>query len=623
MAKESSLSRLIQNWEGARGSMRNPKVVLSSLTSKAQDEAYVFERLYRNLYNTEFYLEAYAKLYPNKGSNTKGINNDTIDGMSLDRIERLIEKLKEQTYQPNPARRTYIPKKNGKKRPLGIPTFEDKLVQEVVRRVLDSIYEPQFSDHSHGFRPNRSCHTALKEIRNTFTGTRWFIEGDIKGFFDNIDHHVLVGLLRKRIRDEKLINLIWKFLRAGYVEDWTFHKTYSGSPQGGIISPLLSNIYLHELDKYVEQYALDYNIGEKRTHNIVYHNIASKIAKRKSNNKRDWERLTKEEQAERLRELKALYKELQSHDSKDLFDPNYRRMKYVRYADDFIIGVIGSKKEAEQIKKDLTDYLANKLKLELSAEKTLITHSQKNARFLGYDIRVARDWHRMKMSNGTKKRKFNYQTKLFVPHEKYIKKLIDLGALKIGSNNGWKPIHRPYLVHNDDLEIIRTYNAEIEGLYNYYRLASNAHVLQSFRQTMKYSMIKTYANKYRITVSKVITKFNVNGKFGIRYKTKNGPKIAYFTEQRMEKNSEIKNYSVDIIENTIVYGGRTSLVERLLAEKCEWCGAENVLLEMHHVNKLKNLKGKKRWEQFMIARNRKTIAMCVKCHHDLHNGKLD
>ncbi|QFT90052.1 Group II intron-encoded protein LtrA [Bacillus sp. THAF10] len=603
--------------------MRNPKVVLSNLTSKAKEENYSFERLYRNLYNIEFYLEAYAKIYPNKGSSTKGINNDTIDGMSIIRMESLIEKLKDQTYQPKPARRTYIPKKNGKLRALGLPTFEDKLIQEVVRRILESIYEPQFSNHSHGFRTNRSCHTALKEIRNTFTGTRWFVEGDIKSFFDNIDHHVLIQLLRKRIKDEKFINLIWKFLRAGYVEDWVLHKTYSGTPQGGIISPLLSNIYLHDLDKYVEQYSERYNKSEKRAHNLVYHTIASKIAKRKSNNKRDWETLSEKEKSEKLKELKALYKELQSHDSKDLFDPNYRRIKYVRYADDFIIGVIGSKNEAEQIKQDLTDFLVMELKLELSAEKTLITHSEKNARFLSYDIRVARDWHRMKMPNGTKKRKFNYQTKLFVPHEKYIKKLVDLGALKIGNSNGWKPVHRPYLVHNDDLEILRTYNAEIEGLYNYYCLASNVHVLQSFRQTMKYSMIKTYANKYKTTVSKTIAKYNIYGSFGVRYETKEGKKTAYFTEKRMEKSREVKHRKIDTVELTFAYGGRTSLIDRLLAEKCEWCGTSGVPLEMHHIHKLKDLDGKKRWEQHMIARRRKTIAMCVPCHHNLHNGKLD
>ncbi|WP_251137002.1 reverse transcriptase/maturase family protein [Exiguobacterium sp. s193] len=458
---------------------------------------------------------------------------------------------------------------------------------------------------------------------SVFTGTRWFIEGDIKGFFDSIEHHTLINLLRKSIKDEKFINLIWKFLRAGYVEKWEFHKTYSGTPQGGIISPILSNIYLNELDRYIEKYSLQYNKGKKRTHNLEYHNLASKIGYRKRKNKSEWEELNDEEKAIRLNEIKSLYEQLQTLDSKNLFDPEYRRMKYVRYADDFLIGVIGSKEETEQIKQDLTTFLASELKLELSAEKTLITHSEKSAQFLGYDIRVVRDWHRMKMPNGTKKRKFNFQAKLFVPHEKYLKKLIELKALKIGNNNGWKPVHRPYLIHNDDLEILRTYNAEIEGLYNYYRLASNVHVLQSFRQTMKYSMIKTYANKYKSTVSKIINKFSINKNFGVRYETREGSRIAYFTEQRMEKNTEIKSNTVDIIGQTLVYSGRTSLIDRLLAEKCEWCGKKNVPLEMHHVHKLKDLKGKKQWEQKMIARRRKTIAMCVKCHLDLHNGKLD
>ncbi|WP_028402947.1 reverse transcriptase/maturase family protein [Ectobacillus panaciterrae] len=603
--------------------MRNPKVVLNSLASKSTDTNYKFQRLYRNLYNIEFYLDAYEKIYPNKGSNTKGATEDTIDGMSIRRIQNLVGKIRNQSYQPNPARRVYIPKKNGKLRPLGLPTFEDKLVQEVTRRILESIYEQQFSDNSHAFRPHKSCHTALKQIKNTFTGCRWFIEGDIKGFFDNINHHTLINILRKRIQDEKFINLIWKFLRAGYVEEWVFHKTYSGTPQGGIISPILSNIYLNELDGYVEEYMSQFNKGDKRRHNLIYHNLASKINYKKYKNKREWSTLNKENKDERATELKELYKELIKHDSKDLFDSNYRRLKYVRYADDFLMGVIASKTETEKIKQELTKFLAEKLNLELSEEKTLITHTSKKARFLGYDIKVVRDWQTMRMPNGTQKRKFNFQARLYVPHEKYVKKLIDLGALVLGKDNVWKATHRPYLLKNDDVEIIMTYNAEIRGLYNYYRLASNVHVLQSFRQTMKYSMMKTYANKYKRTMGQMIDKFSINGKLGIRYKTAQGERIAYFIDQRMEKNTKIKSEDADIEPLTLKYGGRTSLIDRLLANECEWCGATNVSLEMHYVKKLKDLKGKKRWEQYMIARKRKTIAMCVKCHHDLHNGKLD
>jgi group II intron reverse transcriptase/maturase len=603
--------------------MRSPRVVLDNLASRSVDKGYRYQRLYRNLYNIEFYLDAYDKIYPNKGSSTRGVTTDTIDGMSVARIENIIEKLRDLSYKPNPVKRVYIPKKNGKLRPLGLPTFEDKLVQEVVRRILEGIYEPQFSDNSHGFRPVRSCHTALKQIKNTFTGVRWFIEGDIKGFFDNIDHHTLINILRKRIDDERFIDLIWKFLRAGYVEDWTFHKTFSGTPQGGIISPILSNIYLNELDQYMEEYTEEFDKGKIRKHNPEYLNLASKINYYKSKNKRVWATLTKEERSERARGRRELYRQLNSLDSKDLFDPNYRRVKYVRYADDFLVGVIASKEETQAIKQDLKEFLANKLKLELSDEKTLITHSKENAHFLGYDIRVTRDWQIMKQPNGTPKRKFNFQAKLFVPKEKYIKKLLDLGALNLGSNNKWKPTHRPYLLRSDDLEIIRQYNAEIRGLYNYYRLASNVHTLQSFRQTMKYSMLKTFANKYRSTMGKMIRKYSIDGKLGVRYKTKDEQRIAYFIDQRMEKNTKVANEEVDIQPLTIFYGGRTSLIDRLLAEKCEWCGSKDVPLEIHHVKKLKDLKGKKLWEQYMIARRRKTLAMCIPCHHNLHNGKLD
>ena len=216
--------------------MRNPKNVLESLTSKAANEDYHYKRLYRNLYNPEFFLLAYERIQAKPGNMTAGNDGNTIDGMSMKRIDSLIQKLKDFSYQPKPARRTYIPKANGKMRPLGIPAFDDKLVQEVVRMILESIYEPTFQNSSHGFRPKRSCHTALQYIKRNYTGVKWFVEGDIKGCFDNIDHHVLVRILRRRIKDEYFISLIWKFLKAGYMEDWVYHNTYSGTPQGSLIT---------------------------------------------------------------------------------------------------------------------------------------------------------------------------------------------------------------------------------------------------------------------------------------------------------------------------------------------------------------------------------------------------
>ena len=267
--------------------MRNPIDVLNSLEAKAKEENYQYKRLYRNLYNSEFYLQAYQNIYANEGNMTAGTDGKTIDGMSMERIEKLINSLKDHSYRPNPARRTYIKKKNGKLRPLGIPSFNDKLVQEVVRMILESIYEPTFSNRSHGFRPNRSCHTALQQIKANFMGVKWFIEGDITSFFDNIDHSVLVNILRKRIHDEYFIALIWKFLKAGYVEDWKYNRTYSGTPQGSIISPILSNIYLNEFDKFMERYMDKFKLGVIREKYTPYWQLHEKIRWLKDGRKRE------------------------------------------------------------------------------------------------------------------------------------------------------------------------------------------------------------------------------------------------------------------------------------------------------------------------------------------------
>lgn len=230
---------------------------LQENSKKHHDE--VFTRLFRYMLRPDIYFVAYQHLYANRGAGTKGINEETADGFSEKYVEQIIEALRTETYRPKPVRRTYIKKSNGKMRPLGLPTFTDKLVQEVIRMILESVYEPIFSNNSHGFRSGRSCHTALTQIKNQFIGARWFVEGDIKGCFNNIDHTILTKIIGKKIKDARFIKLVHLFLKSGYMENWKYYGTYSGCPQGGIISPILANIYLNELDNFMEKIKQDFD----------------------------------------------------------------------------------------------------------------------------------------------------------------------------------------------------------------------------------------------------------------------------------------------------------------------------------------------------------------------------
>ncbi|UQZ85352.1 Group II intron-encoded protein LtrA [Paenibacillus konkukensis] len=604
--------------------MRNPLEVLKSLSTKACNSKYRFQRLYRNLYNPEFYLMAYQNIYAKPGNMTKGADGQTIDGMGMERISKLIDSMRNHSYQPNPARRVYIRKANGKMRPLGIPSFDDKLVQEVVRMMLESIYERTFSRLSHGFRPNRSCHTALVQIKKEFTGAKWFVEGDIKGFFDNIDHHIMVDTLRRRIDDEYFIALIWKFLKAGYLEDWKFHNTYSGTPQGSIISPILSNIYLDRFDKHMEKYIKSFDRGTFHQRTKEYRFWEYKLSVKRKETTARWNGMFDEEKQLALQEIKALKTSMQSVHCRDPFDPTFRRLKYVRYADDFLVGIIGSKEDAVQVKRDIGNYLRETLKLEMSEEKTLITHTATKARFLGYDICVCRDqqthYGRRSMSN---------RVLLYMPQEKWLKKLLAYKALRIKTDRDqkkiWRPKHRRYLVDNDDLEILKKYNSEILGMYNYYRLAHNVSNLQSFKYVMEYSMYRTFCLKYQCSIGKLKRKYCIDGKFAVRYQTTSGEKTLFlynggFRRQEMPDTRPSIDNNPDNISVTMA---RTSMMDRIKACKCEWCGKGGVSIHMHHVRKLKDLKGKRAWEKVMVARKRKTMALCVSCHKKLHAGLLD
>ena len=605
--------------------MRNPTDVLNSLSDKSKNPEYRFQRLYRNLYNPDFYLLAYKNIYANGGSMTPGVNGITIDGMSSQRIAKLIESLKDRSYQPNPARRTYIAKKNNpaKKRPLGIPSGDDKLVQEVIRMLLESIYEPNFSDASHGFRPQKSCHTALTKIQKTFTGAKWFVEGDIKACFDSFDHHVLIDILRKRIDDEAFISLMWKFLKAGYMEQWQYHMTYSGTPQGSGMSPILANIYLNELDRYRGEYKARF-YKPTRTANPAHRNMASKIFYYKAKNDKVWDDLSVEEKKECARTLRQMRSEQRKLPTHPVQETSYKAIQYVRYADDFIVGVIGSHEDAKKLKQDLTVFLKEKLGLTLSTEKTKITNTAENARFLGYDISVSRSQDIKRLKNGKRQRVYSGVVQLRMPLEKWTAKLLEYGAIRIKKDESgkerWKTMPRGKLINRTDIEILSRYNSEIRGLYNYYAIAGNVSTLNHFSSRMKYSMLKTFGSKYRCKVRKIKERYVKNGEFTVAYKTKSGMKESVYYHDGFRKKTEPALGQVDMLDIYKKYDKPNSLAIRLHTNKCELCGMDCDGLEMHQVRRLKDLNGEQEWERIMLQRRRKTLAVCPSCHIEIHNS---
>lgn len=586
---------------------------LQENSKKNHDE--VFTRLYRYLLRPDIYYVAYQHLYSNKGAGTKGVTDDTADGFSEIYIENIIEALKNERYQPKPVRRTYIKKSNGKMRPLGLPVFTDKLIQEAIRMILEAIYEPIFSDYSHGFRPKRSCHTALAQIKKEFTGARWFIEGDIKGCFDNINHAILVEIINQKIKDARFLKLIRLFLKAGYMEDWKYHETYSGCPQGGIISPILANIYLNELDRHVMKIKKEFDVATKARYTPEYTKLVG-LRKRLHNKIKNSNGIEREKLIEEYKSATAQMLKLPAKQCDD------KKIKYVRYADDFLIAVNGNRQDCEKIKQELTEFISTTLKMELSQEKTLITHSNTPARFLGYTVRVRRD-QQIKPKGKFKTRSMNNKVELNIPFKDKIEKFLFLnGIVKQRSDNGrLEPIHRPQLLNRTDLEIVTIYNAELRGICNFYGLASNFNKLIYFNYLMEYSCLKTLAGKHRSKVSKIRAMYkDGTGKWAIPYETKTGIKKMYFanySDCKGKKFTDIipqtaKNYSHDV----------TTLESRLKAKLCEVCGCtESDRYEIHHVNKVKTLKGKSEWEKIMIAKRRKTIVVCHKCHMAIHHGE--
>lgn len=344
-----------------------------------------FKRLWKLITSEVWLWHAWRRILGNKGSRTAGVDGQTADDFDLARIRQLAARLKDGTYRPQAVRRVYIPKANGKMRPLGIPTIEDRIVQQAMRMALEPIFEADFLDCSHGFRRHRSTHTALRGVAVAYPRTSYIVEGDIVGCFDNIPHGKLLAAVRRRVADEKVVSLIGKFLKAGYMEDWVYHKTYSGTPQGGIISPLLCNIFLHELDAMMVK-----ELGANRTQTRQdQYARASKEYRRISNRLSVVRRKLKAADRGERQQLLAELAELEKVQKRTpVYDPDRRhpsKLGYVRYADDFVILVNGSQEEAEAVKSQVADKLGS-MGLKLSEEKTKLTHWSQPVRFLGFEV---------------------------------------------------------------------------------------------------------------------------------------------------------------------------------------------------------------------------------------------
>jgi group II intron reverse transcriptase/maturase len=586
--------------------MQSAATVLGVLRERGR-RGLPLDGLYRQLFNPQLYLLAYGRIYANKGAMTPGATQETVDGMSQAKIGRIIDAMRHERYRVAPVRRVHIPKKDGKTRPLGLPTWPDKLVGEVVRLLLEAYYEPMFSGWSHGFRPGRGCHTALREIASTWTGTAWFIEGDIADCFGSLDHDVMIRILSEKIHDNRFLRLVRNMLTAGYLEDWKWGATLSGAPQGGVASPILSSIYLHKLDEFVEKVLIpEYTRGGRRARNPAYLDLQNQLAKARRRGDRA--------QARKLR------RQMVSLPSADPDDPGYRRLRYCRYADDHLLGFTGPKAEAEEIKQRLAQFLREDLKLELSASKTLITHARTGAaRFLGYEITVQHN-----DSKATRRRRtVNGQVALRVP----------LDVIKAKSApylHRGKPAKQKALTNGGDYTIVATYGAIYRGIVQYYLLAGDVYRLHRLRWVMETSMLKTLAGKHHSSMSKMAARHKA------KIATPHGPRTCF--EARIERDGrqplvarfgEIplhQRKTATVLDRQPIRADypHKELLTRLLADICEIC-QQTGEVQVHHIRKLKELGTpgplQPQWARAMATRRRKTLVVCAACHDLIHTRR--
>ena len=621
---------------------------IRSLAVENQKDRYRENRcLYQLLCDEAVLIAAYENIKSKAGNMTSGIDNRTLDGYSLNVVRKTIEALESETFRFSPVRVQKIPKKNGKFRQLGITPPPEKVIQEAMRMILEAIFEPTFSNNSHGYRPAKGCHSALKQVQDKWMNVKWIIEGDIKGFFDNVDHHALIRILRKRIKDERFINLIWKALRAGklVVETdsngkprrkgrfyiGTHYQTRIGIPQGSIVSPMLSNIYLNEFDQEVGQWIK--KVRELETVNgqtKEYTRLSGKITRISRKVDKQVSAKAMEKGSQEHKAAVATIKALRRQRSKvKTSNDVYRAIKYVRYADDWLIGIYGPKEMAESVKARIELYLGWELKLELSPEKTLITRPDKDkVKFLGAYIKKAPKGRTIRRKRCTDKRPYTRNAgrgslRLEAPIQELMDKLVEDNFAHKGT---YVPKARRDMISRQEWEIVAYYNTVLRGILNYYSFAANKPKLGWIVNTLQKSLVNTLARRRRCSPRQVWKKGK--GKIVACKPTREGMKLitfhGYSDGLSLASNRNAFSVNDEKFDPEKLYRKNTNLrCKSKLGSHCAVCGSEDDV-QMHHVRHVHKMGQKPEGFTAIMAQiNRKQVPVCHECHRKIHDGKYN
>lgn len=602
-------------------SARSETIGANSMSNLVKLDSNKYTGLYKTMASSKTLIVAYHNIKSKPGNMTPGLDKSTLDGISMDFFQDLEKSLLNDSFQFKPARRVHIPKANGKLRPLAIASPRDKIVQEAMRMVLEAVFEPLFSDLSHGFRPRRGCHTALKEV-SKWNGIAWAVEGDIKGFFDNVDHHILANLIEKKVSDQRYMDLYWKLVKAGYVERGIAIDPEVGVPQVSLISPLLSNIYLNELDRYMETYMATHSSKSP---------LVSKVNPKMANLTKKISKLREEYKIKKdtgiLKELRAL------RSYRNTISSRIRtgiRIHYVRYADDWVVGLVGPKLEANKLKANLTNFLMNTLKLTLSPEKTKITNlTVEKAKFLGVYFWVPKSLQAKIVT------KYNAKAKRFIksrvnqarvyfaaPIIDILNKLEKNGFIKRYKQDKTRLIPEAITkwIFLDHESIILRFNAITNGFLNYFSFVDN---LSKFHQILGYilrhSCAKTLARKFRLNSrAGAFNKFGKNLEVVIdKGKEKKSYKLAI--PETLRKSRKFKIGETDFKDPMLALRYRLE-TQVSLGESCAICGSGESI-EMHHVRHLrKDSVVEPGFTSLMSKLNRKQIPVCRPCHRKVHAG---